>query len=221
MVAAVLFDLYETLVTETGIRPTRASSLAAALGVEREAYRREWKARRPRIVTGELSFGDALTDICLELTTTVNKAAITDIRDQRIREKADVFRRADERIIALVRALARGGVKLGVISNGFREDVLPWSGSSLAPLFTSTVFSCHEHVAKPDVGIYARALEELGVRPAETVYVGDGGDNELRGATQAGLRAFRATWFVRNPTCTGSWPELARPEDVLPIAWSG
>jgi len=34
MISAVLFDLYETLITESVIRPTRASSLAPTLGLE-------------------------------------------------------------------------------------------------------------------------------------------------------------------------------------------
>ena len=62
MIKAVLFDLYETLITESHLAPTRASSLAHALGLERQAYRAEWQARRPRIVVGELSFADALTE---------------------------------------------------------------------------------------------------------------------------------------------------------------
>ena len=63
MIKAVLFDLFETLITESHYAPTRASSLAPALGLERQAYRPAWKARRPRIVVGELSFADALTQI--------------------------------------------------------------------------------------------------------------------------------------------------------------
>jgi FMN phosphatase YigB (HAD superfamily) len=34
MISAVLFDLYETLITESGIQLTRASALATALGIE-------------------------------------------------------------------------------------------------------------------------------------------------------------------------------------------
>ena len=50
MIKAVLFDLLETLVTESHVPPARASSLAPVLGLERQAYRAEWKARRPRVV---------------------------------------------------------------------------------------------------------------------------------------------------------------------------
>jgi FMN phosphatase YigB (HAD superfamily) len=45
MISAVLFDLYETLITESGIQLTRASALATALGLEEKVYRTEWKKR--------------------------------------------------------------------------------------------------------------------------------------------------------------------------------
>ena len=79
MTSAVLFDLYETLVTESGIRPTRASSLATALGLERDAYRREWKARRPAVVRGQMSFAEALTEISQALSGDVLRIVQPDI----------------------------------------------------------------------------------------------------------------------------------------------
>jgi hypothetical protein len=63
VISAVLFDLYETLITEAGTAPSRGSSLAAALGLDDKSYRAEWKVRRPLIVRGQRSFADALTDI--------------------------------------------------------------------------------------------------------------------------------------------------------------
>jgi FMN phosphatase YigB (HAD superfamily) len=53
VINAVLFDLFETLITEAKNAPTRAGSLAPVLGLERQAYRALWKARRPRIVVGD------------------------------------------------------------------------------------------------------------------------------------------------------------------------
>jgi putative hydrolase of the HAD superfamily len=158
MIKAVLFDLYETLITESHVVPTRASSLAHALGLERQAYRTEWKARRPRIVVGELSFADALTEVSQMLAGTVDTAAVQRICQQRIREKAAAFADPDDQVTALISGLARRGVGLGVVSNGFREDVLPWSDCSLAPAFQCTAFSCEEGIAKPDPEIYLRAM---------------------------------------------------------------
>jgi putative hydrolase of the HAD superfamily len=192
VIAAVLFDLYETLITESAIRPARASSLAASLGLEETAYRTEWKKRRPRIVRGELSFADALAQICQDLTGRVDVDLIDRIRLKRIREKAAAYAHIDKDVGALVTGLVGRGIRLAVISNGFQEDVVGWSQCSLAPSFQCTMFSCAEHVAKPDPEIYERALSRLGAEPSTAVYIGDGGDDELAGAERAGLRPARA-----------------------------
>ena len=52
MISAVLFDLYETLVTESHSTPTRAASLGPALGVDPTAFKVQWKARRPLVILG-------------------------------------------------------------------------------------------------------------------------------------------------------------------------
>lgn len=221
MIEAVLFDLYETLITESHVAPTRASSLAYVLGLERQAYRAEWKARRRRIVVGELSFADALTEVSQTLVGTVDTAAVQRICQQRSWEKAAAFAHPDDQIMTLITSLARRRVGLGVVSNGFREDVLPWSDCSLAPAFRCTAFSCEEGVAKPHPEIYLRAVRRLRVQPETTVYIGDGGDNELTGAEQAGLRAFRAAWFARSSSQGLRWPELTTCGDVLKLVTAG
>jgi putative hydrolase of the HAD superfamily len=221
MINAVLFDLFETLITEYWTHPTRASSLAATLELENDAYRVEWKARRARIVLGQVSFAEALTEICQTLTGSADTGAIQRVCKQRVREKAAAYARIDDEVTALITDLARRGIGLAVISNGFEEDVRPWSHCSLAREFQCTVFSCVEGVAKPDPEIYLRAVRRLGVQPATAVYVGDGADDELGGAERAGVRAYRAAWFVRRPPQKVPWPELTDREDVLKSVAAG
>ncbi len=46
------------------------------------------------------------------------------------------------------------------------------------------------HAAKkPAASIYDEALRRLGVSAAETLFVGDGGSNELSGASAVGMKA--------------------------------
>jgi HAD superfamily hydrolase (TIGR01509 family) len=221
MITALVFDLYETLITESGLTPTRASSLATTLGLERDAYRKEWKARRPSVVRGQMSFAEALTEISETLTGRADQVVIQGICQQRIREKAEAYARIHDGINALVTTLARREVGLAVISNGFEEDVLGWPHCSLAQSIRCAVFSCAERIAKPDPEIYLRAVSRLAVDPATTVYIGDGGDDELVGAERAGLRAYRAAWFVRESPQSGMWPELRDHDEVLKLVATG
>jgi putative hydrolase of the HAD superfamily len=221
MLTAVLFDLFETLITESGVQATRASSLAPTLGLEDDAYRKEWKLRRPSIVRGQMSFAEALTEISQTVIGRADEAAIQGICQQRIREKTVAYAQIRDELAALVTTLARRGVGLAVISNGFAEDVLGWSRCSLADEISCTAFSCAEHIAKPDPEIYQRALLQLGVDPAAAMYIGDGGDDELGGAERAGLRAYRAAWFIRNSPQKAIWPALTDPKDILEIVAAG
>ena len=69
------------------------------------------------------------------------------------------------------------------------------------------------------------AVSELRVEPDTTVFIGDDGDNELAGAEQAGLRAFRAEWFGRRGSyagaASGNAPGFATPQDVLTLVEAG
>jgi hypothetical protein len=117
MINAVLFDLFETLVTESRVRPTRASSLGERLGVDRDAFRAEWKRRRPRVILGQVSFAEALAEICQVSTGRVDMTPVHRLCEQRAIEKAAVFADISDEIAALVTDLADRGVALGVISN--------------------------------------------------------------------------------------------------------
>jgi putative hydrolase of the HAD superfamily len=198
MIKAILFDLFETLITESPVHSTRASSLGDVLGLQQEAFRVEWKVRRPRVVLGQLSFADALTEISKTLTGRVDTVAVERIRKQRIREKAAAYARIDEEVVTLISNLRRHGVGLAVISNCFSEDVQAWSTCPLAREFQCTGFSFAEGVAKPAPEIYLRAVSQLGAEPETALFIGDGADNEVVGAERAGLRAFRALWFTND-----------------------
>lgn len=208
VVKAVLFDLFETLITESRLAPRRASSLGDVLGLDHEAFRTAWTARRPRVVLGELSFSDALADICQSLTGCVDVMAVDRVRVDRIREKDAAFQEIDRDVVGLIDTLRQHGIRLAVVSNCFAEDVVSWPTCPLAPQFHCAVFSFAVGLAKPDPRIYLEATRRLGVDPATALFIGDGGDNELAGAEQAGLSALRAVWFLRR------WPNFRPPEAV-------
>ena len=221
MVQAILFDLFETLITESRDPPSGVSSLAPEFECAREAFRAQWKTRRPAVTAGRLSFRDALRDITNTLGGHADEVTLRRICDDRVRTKARAFAQIDPLVLTTIDHLRRRGLRLGVISNCFAEDVVEWPQSSLASRFDCTLFSFEAGLAKPDPAIYLEATRRLGVSASDTWFIGDGQDNELLGAERAGLRSFQALWFLkrwshfREPPRSAS--TLSRVEELLPL----
>ena len=220
MIKAVIFDLYETLVTQSGTVVPRAGALGESLGLDAIAYRREWKQLRPMVLRGQLTFQQALVEIGRRLGVTIQDERVQHARDARIRANTAVFQKIDPEIVALTRDLHGRSVRLATISNCMAEDVVAWPSSAFAPQFGYAAFSFAVECVKPDPQIYLTTIEQLGVNPAETLYIGDGGDDELAGAERAGLRAAQAGWFVSRPR-SGAVAFLANSRDVLAIVEAG
>lgn len=207
MVRAVLFDLFETLITESRTRPAGVSSLGPELGCERGAFRAQWKARRPAVMVGHLPFRQALSDIAARLGSHAEEATLQRMCDERIRVKAEPFEQIEHQVLMMIGHLRSRDLRLGIISNCFAEDVVAWPQCSLASSFDCTVFSFEVGLAKPDPEIYLEATRRLRVDVSDTWFIGDGMHEELSGAEQAGLRAFRALWFLRR------WPHFREEPD--------
>lgn len=166
MIQGVLFDLFETLVTESAVSMRRASSLAAELGVNEDAYRRHWRSRRPDIVLGRCSFRDALAQIVRTLGGTPDEKLLEYLRSERVEQKTAVLRRLEPDVLAAIEALRARKLKLAVVTNSFAEDVAGWDSSPLRSYFDIMLCSCAAGLAKPDPEIYLLACRELDVAGA-------------------------------------------------------
>ena len=219
---AILFDLYETLVTERDSSPARASSLGARLGLEAGAFRRAWRPRRGRVVRGEISFASALLEIGTALGHSIEPGLAQALSDERRLEKSALFGRIAAEAVATLRQLRHCGYKLAIVSNCFAEDIEAWPCCPAAACFDAAVFSCAVGSAKPEPRIYLEAMHMLGVEPVHGVFIGDGGDDELLGAERAGLRAAQATWFGGEvPGLPTHIPRLSSWPAVLAFAKTG
>jgi len=143
-----------------------------------------------------------------------------------IAERAVVTQGAAE-VLAWLRG---GGIRLGLISNtvwpadAHRRDLERYG---LLTYFDVTLFSSETGLWKPDRRVFLRALEELGVAPHETVYIGDQLAEDVGGALQAGLRAILFGDLPQNvdgPEAEryvphGQIRSLAELPGVLPTFW--
>jgi len=214
MFKAIVFDLYETLVTQSGTVVPRAGALGDSLGLDATAYRREWKQLRPLCLRGQLTFREALVEIGTRLGVAIASERVQGACHERVRANVEVFQKIDPAITALTRELHGRGVHLATISNCMAEDVVAWPQSAFAPQFRCAVFSFAAQMVKPDPQIYLEALRHLDVAAADALYIGDGGDDELAGAERAGLRAARAGWFVSRSDMPAV-PFLSNVHDVM------
>ena len=89
---------------------------------------------------------------------------------------------------ATLEAVRRRGLKVGVVSN-VAADLRPvFAKHGLADLVDSYTHSFEVGAEKPDPAIFLAAARSLGVKPNETLMVGD---HEVdRGAERAGMRVF-------------------------------
>ena len=218
MLKAVLFDLFETLVTESGAVVPRAGALGESFGLDPKAFRVEWKQLRPLVLRGQLSFKGALIEISERLDVMIPDSLLQQACDDRARARAALFQQIDPELLALTRDLSSRGVRLAVVSNCMAEDVAGWPGSAFAAHFECAMFSFSAGTVKPDRRIYLAAMDRLGASPDETLFVGDGGDNELAGAAKAGLRVAQAGWFVSTPAAPAV-PLLSSRKDVMRLVF--
>lgn len=88
-----------------------------------------------------------------------------------------------------LRALADGGLAIGLISNTQRPLDVFASHFELEGLITAAVSSAEFGVLKPHRAIFEAALEAVGVESGEAVMVGDSVSHDIEGARQVGMRA--------------------------------
>ena len=113
----------------------------------------------------------------------------TDV-DELIGWRVEVARAAvvpDDGVVETLLELRSRGIRVGLISNCTEEVALVWAESLFAPLFDVAVLSATAGCMKPDPRIYEQACTELDVAPGDCLFVGDGANDELRGASDVGM----------------------------------
>lgn len=88
-------------------------------------------------------------------------------------------------------ACARGGVRLGILSNWDTRLRGLYTRLALDRMFSTLICSSEVDAEKPDPAIFLIACEVVGVRPGEAVHVGDDPVRDVEGATRAGLTGLR------------------------------
>ena len=207
MVKAIIFDLYETLVTwfDSDWTPPKLS-LADRLGISEDDFQKHVRRLRDDWETGRISrYQDFLLALCEAVGRTPSELVIAELAEEQLIGTRVLFEELEPAIVELVQELKRRGFQLAVITNAGDTDVEPWPSCRLAPFFEVFVSSFAVGMLKPDPRIFDHCLRLLAVSADEAIFVGDGGRDELSGAKRVGLTVLWATWFLDR------WPVGIRP----------
>jgi putative hydrolase of the HAD superfamily len=179
VIRAVVFDLWDTLVefpaSEAELLKERLAELTAADPGE---FERRWRDGYRASQTGPLADSYRALGVPDE-----HVAEHVAARHEFARGALRLRRGARETLVAL----RERGVKLGLITVCSEEVPAAWPESELAGLFDAETFSSDCGLIKPDPEIYLTTLAALGVEPAEALFVGDGANDELGGASRVGM----------------------------------
>ena len=219
MIKAVIFDMYETLITHYKSPIYFGKEIAMDAGMPVENFQKVWMETFSDRTAGKISFEEILERIFKE-NDCYSEELMELVLAKRMAVKEDCFRHLHEEILPMLNALKERGIKIGLISNCFSEEVTAIRNSILYPYFDVPLLSYEEKLQKPDLEIFERCMNRLEVKPEECLYIGDGGSFELEAATKAGMKAMQAVWYLKEGTLQHSKPrddfeQLKTPMDVI------
>ena len=123
-------------------------------------------------------------------------------------------------ILPMMEKLRESGVKIAIVSNKLHPAVQELNRRFFADLVTSAVGESETVRRKPHPDGVLKALEELGSRPEDAVYVGDS-EVDWETARQAGLRCVLVLWGFRDEDFLRGLPGvqeyLKSPDDLLRV----
>jgi len=221
-IQAVIFDMYETLVTQFSSPLYYGTQIARDLGLEPEVFLPAWRSTEEDRATGRLTF-EEVTESLMRQQGIYTQQLYQRVVDKRLAIQADCFAHLHPQILPMLEALKEQGIKIGLITNCFSEEAALIRSSELYPCFDAPCLSYELGMRKPDPVIFHRCLQMLGIPAGNCLYVGDGGSRELEAARNFGMQAVQATWYRQEkfePYLAAIRPEFPQiPEPMALLEW--
>ncbi|MCM1181810.1 MAG: HAD family hydrolase [Roseburia sp.] len=218
MIRAVIFDMFETLITHFQSPLYFGAELAQDAGIPEEEFLALWQPTESDRTVGALTLEETL-EMILRKCDRYSDALLQKMVAKRIAAKEECFRHLHPEILPMLSELKKHGYLIGLISNCYSEEAPVIRQSALFPYFDAACLSYEQGVQKPEAEIFHRCTKMLGVRAKECLYVGDGGSYELETARRLGMTAAQAVWYLRENTSqpSGRKPEFAQLETPLAV----
>ncbi len=192
---AVLFDLFHTL---TCVQPPALAGelpISEILGVSaREWQHLYYDSDILGRCLGHVQDGvEAMRRVAHFLDPSIEETKIIAAVESRRRRFETALVDIESDMLGALDRLRHAGIRTALVSDAGADDVESWARSPLRERLDAIVFSYQLGIRKPDARIYQHALDALGVRPEEALFVGDGGSDEHRGARAVGIRPVLVT----------------------------
>jgi putative hydrolase of the HAD superfamily len=175
----VVFDYGEVISRE----PTEAdrAALVARAGVDAEPFWTAYWAHREPLDQGTLSIADYWDAVASDLGVEWDAVDVHELWALDHRGWLSV----DPGTLRVLHALPDGGTRMALLSNA-GADFSGWLRSgSFAPLFERVFVSGELGLVKPNADIYEHVIAELGITPAELLFVDNKSEN-VEGARAVG-----------------------------------
>lgn len=199
MIHAVIFDMFETLITHYRSPLYMGKQIAAEIGLPEPVFRELWDTTDDGRTLGKMSLEEVIEAI-LRQNGRYSENLFADIIRKRRESKEECFRHLHPEILPMLESIRKSGRKIGLITNCYFEERDVIRESVLFPYFDAVCMSCELDMMKPDPAIFRRCMEELCVKPEQCLYAGDGGSRELETARMLGMHPVQAAWyFAENP----------------------
>lgn len=186
---AVVIDFFGTLTQSTTDEAwfQAAAASAAPLGLPSAQWRDILTASFVERATGALGdLSATFRELARRCGADPTDAALAAACDARVAAQSALFVLREDAPAAL-QALKSRGYRLGLLSDCTPELPIAWPHLPVARYFDTAVFSCAEGLKKPNPAFFRLVCDRLGVRPADCLYLGDGGSRELSGAAAVGM----------------------------------
>lgn len=197
MIKAVIFDMFETLVTHFESPIYMAKQISDDIGIAEQKFREIWDSTGDDRTLGKSSLEEVIEEI-LKVNNCYSSELFEKIMTKRRMSKMECFEYIHPELIPLFTRLKEMNIKIGLITNCFFEERDVIKKSIFFDYFDSVCMSCEIGLKKPDVKIYKKCMKDLEVEAEECIYVGDGGSCELETAQALGMNPLQAAWYLKD-----------------------
>ena len=199
MIKAVIFDMFETLITHYGSPLYMGRQIAAEAGIPEPVFREVWDTTDDARTLGQMTLEEVIETV-LRKNGRYSEILYETIVRKRKESKAECFRHLHPDILPMLERIHDSGRRAGLITNCYLEERDVIRKSLLFPYFDAVCMSCELGMMKPDPAIFHYCTDLLNVSPEECLYVDDGGSMELETARSLGMHPVQAVWyFEKNP----------------------